>query len=680
MVGGVHCNHSLCKQSPDLPIFVGVNCRLETMKEKPFTKRLTNCIVVMVFFVLFSSAGCKCLAATGQKDSLLIEELTDILREQFRLRQLDSAVALVEQIQVIANEADMQVKLADSQANLGLIERAKGNTTAAIDHYRSAAAKYQDADEHASAARVFTQIGQLFVGMQLYGQAYDYFSRSLALRKIENDSLGMANNLVNMAGAYYFAGRLHDAADLYFSALRIADQLNNTPLKAQILMNVSNVFVKQHSYSAAKEYLQQALLLRRLHEDRQGESEVLLNLGIVAYKQGLLDNAEEYYLGSKAIKDEMSTDVPGIIKVTHNLGLLYKEKGENNKAIIYYNNALGMARQVNDMQTQATILNNLGTLMMEEGNDEALPLFLESLQLSQRLQLKNLERINYDNLHQYFASKGNFEQAYDYLLKHKELNDSLFNLESAARIAELQVMYDSEIKEQENLLLREQSHGLRLRFIAVSVSAFAIAVLAAAFIILYNLKQKSLRQSKALLDSRTELSRLEQEKSQQEQLHLKELLFAEEEINQLQKKQIQEQNRELATSALLIINKNEILNSVREHAKKALNSEECEGRICLEQLIREIDNNIDLDAQWELFKRHFEAVHAGFFERLNQQFSNLSHNELKLCAYLRMNFSSKEIAQMLNIEVESANTKRYRLRKKLNLPSDANLVDFLMKF
>ncbi len=644
-----------------------------------FQKKLICCIMGLTALISFSF-GARCVAAISQQDSLAIEELTDILREQFRIRELDSAQALVEQIQIIATEADMQLKLADSQANLGLIERARGNRSAAIEHYRLAAAKYKDANDYFSAARVFTQIGQIFIGMQQYGQAYDYFSRSLALRRIENDSLGIANNLVNMAGAYYFAGRLDDAADLYFSALRIADQLNNTPLQAQILMNVSNVFVKQHSYSTASEYLQQALLLRRLHHDRQGESEVLLNLGIVSYKQGLLDNAEEYYRGSKAIKDELGTDVPGIIKITHNLGLVYKEKGENNKAIIYYNNALGMARQVNDMQTQATILNSLGTLMMEEGNDEALPLFMESLQLSQRFQLKNLERVNYDNLHQYFASKGQFNQAYEYLLRHKELNDSLFNLESAARIAELQVMYDTEIKEQENLLLKEQSQSLRLRYIAVSISALAIAIIAVSFFILFNLKRKSLKQNQKLFESQTELSRLEQEKSRQEQLHLKELLFAEEEINHLQKRQIQDQNRELASSALLIINKNEILNSVRTYAKKALNSDECEGRVCLEQLIREIDSNIDLEAQWELFKRHFEAVHTGFFERLNQQFSNLSNNELKLCAYLRMNFSSKEIAQMLNIEVESANTKRYRLRKKLNLKNDANLVDFLMKF
>ncbi len=648
--------------------------KLATGKE-----RISRCVAAVIF-LFFCVFGIQEASARNTRDSLLIEDLTESLREQFRLRQLDSALVLVDSIRSIALEAGMTQKLADCEANYGLIERARNNIPASLEHYRTAGALYEKANDTGSAARAYTAIGQIKLSMQLYQPAYNYFSRSLSLREKEQDYLGMANNLVNLGGAAYYAGRLDEATDYYYRALRIADQLDNVPLKAQIMMNTSNIHIKRFNFDAATRLLEEALDLRRRQGDRQGESEVLLNLGIVAYEQGLLEKAKISYTESMQIKEEMGSDIEGIIKLTHNLGLIAREQGDNSRAIIHYNKALEMARQVNDVQTQATILNNLGTIMMMEDNDEALPLFTQSLEISRRLQLRKLMAVNYDNLHQYHAGKGNYRQAYEYLNAFKSLNDSLNSVEIATRIAELQTIYDTEIKEQENLLLKEQSNVLRLRFVIVSISAVAIAFLATAFFVLFNLKRKSLLQNQALLASQTELGRVEQERNLQEQQHLKEVLVAEEEINRMQKTQLQEKSRELATAALLIIKKNELLNSIRQKAEKALQGDPDKAKKCLEGLADEADRSIDLDEQWELFKRHFEAVHTGFFLRLSQEYPNLTNNELKFCAYLRINLSSKEIAQILNISVESAITKRYRLRKKFNLQREDNLVDFLMQF
>ena len=636
---------------------------------------LLSAILVSSFFW-----GIKENAAHSNRDSILIEDLTEALREQFRSRQLDSARVLVGAIKQIAREADMPLKLADSEANYGLIERVSNNHQAAIAHYRTAARLYEYLDERASAARAYTAIGQIQISNQLYEPAYQAFSQSFQLRKKERDSLGMANNLVNMAGAAYYGGRLDVATDYYYRGLRIADRIQNLPLRAQITMNVANVHMRKENHDLATNYLEQALQLRREQGDRQGESEVLLNLGITAYKKGMLDKADENYTESLEIKEDMGTDIAGIVKLIHNMGLVSRERGDNTRAIIQYNKALEMARQINDVQTQAAILNNIGVIMLIEGNDEALPLFQESLNISRMLQLRKLELSNYDNLHQYYAGKGNYEKAYDHLTRYQQLNDSLNRADIASRIAELQTVYDTEITEQENLLLTEQSNVLRLRLIMVSISAMSIAFLAIAFFILFNLKRKSLRQNTALLTSQQELSRIAHEKSLQEQQHLKEVLVAEEEINRMQKSQLQQKNRELASSALLIIKKNEVLNNMRIMALQALKSDSCDGIACIKKLIREIDDNVKLDEQWEFFQRHFEAVHPGFFSRLGKEYPGLTHNELKFCAYLRINLSSKEIAQILNISTESAITKRYRIRKKMNLPNEENLNDFLMQF
>ncbi|MEA3446274.1 MAG: LuxR C-terminal-related transcriptional regulator, partial [Bacteroidota bacterium] len=90
-----------------------------------------------------------------------------------------------------------------------------------------------------------------------------------------------------------------------------------------------------------------------------------------------------------------------------------------------------------------------------------------------------------------------------------------------------------------------------------------------------------------------------------------------------------------------------------------------------------IKDNIDSDNDWQQFKLHFEEVHIGFFDNLKTNYPGLTQNELKLCAYLRINLSSKEIAQMLHNTSDTINKSRYRLRKKLNLSNEDDLIEFI---
>ncbi len=617
---------------------------------------------------------------TPPNDSLIIEALRTNLTIQFRAGNLDSAFIIVSQIKDIAEKAGMEKRLADCNTNFGLIERSRGNNEASISYYTLAAADYLRLEELGAAARAHTAIGQIYVNLQQYRSAMEHFSASLRLRESENDSLGIANNLINMGGASYFAGGLADAGDFYYRALRIVDLLNNMPLKAQVLMNLSQIHVKQNNHPIAIEYLEQALTLRRQQGDRKSESDVLMNLGISYYEQGLIDAAEKHFLESLEIKEMLKTDVAGMIKLYNNLGLVAKNRNDNAKAVFFYNKTIELARLTGDKQSEAIAMNNLGSRLMSQSEDEALPVLMKSLEQAIHLGLKHLELSNYDNLRLYYAEKENFQEAYSYLFKYQMLNDSIYNANNAARIAELQTQYDTELKDKENQMLKDNERLLRLRVLIMSVSAFGIAVLATFFFILFHMKRKSLVQSRALLEARDVLHRIENEKNKEQKKHLQAVLFAEEEITRLQKTQLHEKDRELSASTLHIINKNEVLNNIRLLATKALSTDNCEGKNCIEKLIREIDSNVNLDEQWEQFKRHFESVHAGFFARLNRQFPDLTQNELKLCAYLKMNLSTKEIAQMLNIEVDSATTKRYRLRKKLKLESDNNLVSFLIDF
>ena len=100
----------------------------------------------------------------------------------------------------------------------------------------------------------------------------------------------------------------------------------------------------------------------------------------------------------------------------------------------------------------------------------------------------------------------------------------------------------------------------------------------------------------------------------------------------------------------------------------------------LNQLIKRIDKDIDNEKQWALFESAFDEVHEDFMKRIKEQFPDLTPRDIRLCAYLRMNISSKEIAALMNISTRGIEISRYRLRKKFNIDRDTNLSKFIIEF
>jgi len=144
--------------------------------------------------------------------------------------------------------------------------------------------------------------------------------------------------------------------------------------------------------------------------------------------------------------------------------------------------------------------------------------------------------------------------------------------------------------------------------------------------------------------------------------------------NEKLKVEIDSKNRELAISTMSIIKKNEFLNSIKEKLAAAANPTQ------IKSVIRTIDKNITNDDDWEFFEEAFNNADKDFFRQLQEKHKELTPNDLRLCAYLRLNLSSKEIAPLLNISIKSVEVKRYRLRKKMNLAHEAGLTEYILSF
>ncbi len=145
--------------------------------------------------------------------------------------------------------------------------------------------------------------------------------------------------------------------------------------------------------------------------------------------------------------------------------------------------------------------------------------------------------------------------------------------------------------------------------------------------------------------------------------------------------EVQHKNQELALATMHLVQKGEILSTLQEELEKTLEKKQAVQTLHedIRRIIRTLQFDTQLDADWEHFAIHFDSVHGDFLKRLRERYPQTSPNDLRLCAYLRMNLSTKEIANLLNISVRGVEGSRYRLRKKLGLPGDANLVEVMMR-
>ncbi len=176
-----------------------------------------------------------------------------------------------------------------------------------------------------------------------------------------------------------------------------------------------------------------------------------------------------------------------------------------------------------------------------------------------------------------------------------------------------------------------------------------------------------------------EAIRLEQVKLQHEKLERREQKITVLKNEKLEA-ELRHKSKELASSTMAIIRKNEMLLQIKaevENQKKKLGNQY--PNKYADHLIRMINENISSDDDWEIFQQNFDMIHENFFRHIKSKYPEMTPHDLKLCAFIRLNLSTKEIASLLNITVRGIEAARYRLRKKFGITAEQNLTEFLIE-
>ncbi len=511
------------------------------------------------------------------------------------------------------------------------------------------------------------------IGIKLANRAYEISLQT-------NYSLGKVNCMLKLGNYFFRSSDYKKAMEFAQRSKELSEDLSYDKELANSYNLIGIIYSELSAFDNSSPYFFNGIKLFEKLSDKEGIARSLGNIGLDFYDQQVYKKALEYLNNSLVIALSINNQTL-IKKQYNNIAAVYADQQNYDTAIVFMRKALEIEKKLGDKMGQGISIMNIGYIQMNEGNfKEAFLSFQQSLDLATEINnhlhmakcylnfgycyycVKNSgSSIDYFNkalhegrkngyyriiaqsskmLNQLYTEKKDTLKAYKYAVLEKLAGDSLFALQKQKLSSKLEFQYLYEKNELKKQLAQQAQNTLML---------IVIFSLVAGLLIL------------GLIFSR-------------HRLKLKLVLLEKEKI----KSELDIRDRELTVNLISLIRKNEMLADISDKLMQLEhNAKGIEAKESLSQISQELRNSTN-DKMLNEFSTRFKEVHAGFYEKLLKAYPDLSQNELKLCAFLRLNMSTKDIAELTGQQIASIDTARYRLRKKLSLPgSETNLVTFL---
>ncbi len=564
-------------------------------------------------------------------------------------------------IQFHHGEAKSYKMLASIYQNKGDMSKAEKLAMIALEKLKI----YGTVVEQADATNL---LGLIFMGQAKYYQAEKYYKEALYSYIDSDDSVGVVIALHNIGVVNFYRGEYDQVARYYSNSLKLAEKLNSPKFISINQLNLGLLYSAQKDYSKAKRYIRQALIKLREMGDRLGEANAVVHLGSAYFNEGFMDSSFVCHQEALSIYREAG-GTNGVSQCLNNLGDIMMERNMFKYAREYYSEALFIRRNNGDIYGMAISFTGLANVNYATGNLELAELYYDSaLTISKAIGTVQRTADVYYSMANFHAKQGNYQRAFDAMKNYATFQDTIYDQKKLQVVQELDAKYQTE-KAQEDLAIQKGKIKILRRSNNLFIFSLAALGIIIALIILLgvvsykrtqikNLKNLEIAEKNILLaesQQKTMQAELERSKAEQGKI-MAELSFKKKELTQL---------------ALHISQQNDFLESLKNNLKEVSPTPE------VRSLERELDAKINLDKQREDFELNVDLINQDFYRNLSEKFPQLSENEKKLCAMIRLNLSSKEIAAIQNISSKSVDMNRYRMRKKLNLTNEEDLNKFL---
>lgn len=459
---------------------------------------------------------------------------------------------------------------------------------------------------------------------------------------------------LSLGNRYLEKNNYPEAMDNYLKGIRASEQMSDSSKLANFYNNLGIVYLNLDKPEQALSLYSKALSLFEKKKDTLNIAGITTNIGSIYMQLSDLETARSYYLkGLEIFKN--SDKLSGVAHAYFKLGLLDEMQEKYSDALDNLNQSLQLQEQiiVNSSGSKAMFMVetkiHIGIVLLELGEiskaEEYLTIGHEMAIKTKQLSLVALSAKKLSSLYRRIKE---YEDALNYYEVFKHYSDSIFNEENIRQLTqiELQYQFDTKLKEAELQRKLEEQKRDRLNLIYLLILGSLVLLL---IIVILLLKLENNKKRKIAIESKSLSEKLEYT------------------------------SKELTTYVMYLLRKNEFIMSISEKMKKILIEAKPENKKVIKELIAELQSNTDM-VSWEEFEVRFQQVYTDFYKRLTDSFPDLSPNEIRLCAFFRLNMTSKEIAAITYQSLNSIKVGRYRLRKKLGLSKEENLVSYLSKF
>ena len=512
----------------------------------------------------------------------------------------------------------------------------KTNLDSALYYSKRADILIHQLPDRVDKVSVYKTLGNVYLAKGNYAKALEYIMQAtsintkLLLKSPKNPML--YKNKIELISLYgnidQLQGNFNKALQHYAEVTNILDNQKvinikeTTSLQLKTINNTASVYIKQKNFVKGIILFEKALKLNETYKDQKLNASLYNNIGICHLEEKEYALAIYYYKQSLKIRQNLK-DKRGIAQCYNNLGKCYALTKDYNRAETYFTNALTLGKEI--------------------GNIESIVNSLESLSFL-------------------YGITNKYKEAYTNFSEMVKIKDSLFSEQSLRNVAQVEMKYALEKQKESfesNLALKE-AKNTKLRFRVYLFVALLVGILV--ILILWIYLQKSKIKNINLQKDKLELER--------KNLSL--------ERNKL-KEDLAFQDREMTSKVIFLLKKNELINSIAEQLIELKKTAAPQNLKKIQEMIMEMRLKKDNDV-WTEFETYFTKVHPDFYKKLSQQFPDLTPNEKKLCAFLKLNLSTKEISAITYQSVNSIMVSRTRLRKKLNIQGEeTNLTNFLME-
>ncbi|MFA8435148.1 MAG: tetratricopeptide repeat protein [Marinifilaceae bacterium] len=514
--------------------------------------------------------------------------------------------------------------------------------------------------ENGMAGSLHNRIGNIYFTLGLNSLALDSYFISLKYGEESEDKGSIAYCYNDIANVYFDLGNNKIPSEYYLNSIKLFKEVDNTLGLAVGYNNLGLVALRMKQYDRALDYFFQSFELRK----KEG------NVGLMAHSNRYISDV---YLAKgqfqKAIEHlDKSFQLYGEIDEDHNqaktlslLGDAYCTKGDFEQGVKQYNRALQIFKKFEDYLYDADMNLKLGRASFElKKFKPALDYAQRTIALATVYELPELKRDGLKLMADIHYQKGNERQAIEYLYQYENIKDSIWEISNNENFTRLQFNIATYKEEREKEILKAQvrKKALQRNYLIV------IFILGGGVLVVFFSRIRLKRQQEKLIfKQKEEISQLEMAKKEEENLRLN--------------RELEFRNKELTSKTMSIVKSGEFIGEVVKELE-GINAGK-ENKKMIDGVIDKLKHNLKEDS-WKEFEIRFGKVHKDFYKKLNELYPDLTPNEKKLCAFLRLNMSTKEISSITYQSAKSIDVARSRLRKKLNLSREENLINFLFKF